>query len=73
MEKIISHFFPETSTNLTIQYDFSSLDETEGKLILRYFARIPEPKVFAGIAMQFVVDLKTEEVLKIYTVLLPLE
>ena len=73
LKKIASHFFPEMSKNLDFQFDFSSLDEKKEKLILRFFAKMPDSKVYAGIALQFVVDVKREEVSKIYAVILPLE
>lgn len=72
-EKIAQHFFPEIPNGLDFQYDFSSLDEKNEKVILRYFARIPNPEVFSGVAIQFVMDLERREVVKIYVIQVPLE
>ena len=73
IQKITTHFFSEIPKNLTFQYRFSLLDKEKEKVILRYFAKIPESEVFAGVAFQFVVDVKTKEVLNIYTIRVPFE
>ncbi|MCH7761792.1 hypothetical protein IIA15_10415 [candidate division TA06 bacterium] len=68
MEKIMAYFSVDIPENLTFQYDFSSLDEKREKVILRYFAVLPDSEIFAGVALQFVVDVKAHKVLKIYTI-----
>ena len=72
-KKIAQHFFPEIPNGLDFQYDFSSLDEKNEKVILRYFAKFPNPEVFSGVAIQFIMDLEEREVIKIYVIQVPLE
>ncbi|UCC11251.1 MAG: hypothetical protein JSW02_07805 [candidate division WOR-3 bacterium] len=57
----------------TYKFKFAMVDETQGELILRYFARLPDHPVFAGCQLQFVYDLDAKQLTKIFTSEVPLE
>ena len=54
-------------------FKFAMVDETQRELILRYFARLPDHPIFAGCQLQFVYDLDTRQLTKIFTSEVPLE
>jgi hypothetical protein len=66
-------FFPDIQGKLKFQYDFSSLGGNKEKVILRYIGKIPKPQIYYGVSIQFGVDLRSKEVVIIYTTLIPLE
>jgi hypothetical protein len=54
-------------------FKFALIDEAQRELILRYFARLPDHPVFAGCQLQFVYDMDTRQIIKIFTSEVPLE
>ena len=54
-------------------FKFAMVDDAQAELILRYFARLPDHQVFAGCQLQFVYDLATRQIVKIFTAEVPLE
>lgn len=58
---------------MSYSFKFALVDETKKKLILRYFARLPDHPVFAGCQLQFIYDLDTRQIAKIFTSEVPLE
>lgn len=58
---------------MAYKFKFVLVDETQGELILRYFARLPDHPVFAGCQLQFVYDLDSRQLTKIFTSEVPLE
>jgi hypothetical protein len=58
---------------MAYKFKFAMVDETQGELILRYFARLPDHPVFAGCQLQFVYDLDTKRLTKTFTSEVPLE
>jgi hypothetical protein len=73
MNLIQEKYFPDIQGNLNFQYDFSSLDGKNERIILRYIGKLPKPQIYYGVSIQFGVDLNSKEVVLIYTTLVPLE
>lgn len=76
MNRVAEHFFPEGEgdiPNLRFRFKFIGTDEKNRRLILRYFALIPDPFVFAGYQCQFVFELPSERFDKVYVDQIPLE
>jgi len=69
---IVHTFFP-IAEQLTFRYKFTAHDAEAQCLVLRYFARIPEHRLFAGYQIQFVFDIPTEQLIGVYTAEVPLE
>ncbi len=59
--------------DLVYQYKFTWLDEQNKFLVLRYFAHIYKDPVYAGYQIQFVYDTKTNKLIKIFVLNIPLE
>lgn len=55
------------------RFKFALLDDAEHEMILRYFARLPDHPVFAGCQLQFVYDLDTGNLTRIFVSEVPLE
>jgi hypothetical protein len=55
------------------RFKFAALDEEKNLMVLRYFARIIEHPVYAGYQMQFLFDLESQKLLRVYTSEVPLE
>lgn len=55
------------------KYHITMLDKERNNLIIRYFARFLTHKIYAGIMIQFVYNLKERKMSKIYVDLIPLE
>ena len=58
---------------LPYRFKFAALDEEKNHMVLRYFARIIEHPVFAGYQIQFLFDLESQRLLRVYTSEVPLE
>jgi hypothetical protein len=69
----IVHTVFSTSEQLDFRYKFTAHDADTEYLVLRYFARIPEHDLFAGYQIQFVFEIPTEKLIRIYTAEVPLE
>ncbi len=75
LPQIVRHFYPEDvwayyNTPIHFKYKFGATDSFGNKIILRFFARVPEGE-FAGYSIQFVfID---KEVREIYLFKTPLE
>jgi len=54
-------------------YQMTMLDEERNNLIIRYFSRFFRPKIYAGIMIQFIYNLKEKKINKIYVDMVPLE
>jgi len=54
-------------------YHGSMIDRERDNLIMGYFARFLRRKVYAGIGVQFVYNLKDKKIKRIYVDLIPLE
>ena len=55
------------------RFKFAALDEEKNHIVLRYFARIIEHPVYAGYQIQFLFDLESRRLLRVYTSEVPLE
>lgn len=55
------------------RFKFAALDEEKNLLVLRYFARIVEHPVYAGYQIQFLFDLESRHLVRVYTSEVPLE
>lgn len=67
--KIVMHFYPEERHNLNFEYKYGATHN--GQTILRFFSRLPDPDLYAGYSIQFVIE---EGVVKeIYLFKTPLE
>jgi len=73
MENTAKHFFENERRELNFKYRFTSLNSKANVLIIRYFAQLPHPHILAGYEEQFIVDLKTHKVTKIFVREVPLE
>ncbi|HEC79198.1 MAG TPA: hypothetical protein ENI34_08680 [candidate division WOR-3 bacterium] len=58
---------------MEFNFKFAALDEEKRCLILRYFARVVNHPIYAGYQIQFVYDIETKRLIKIYTSEVPLE
>lgn len=58
---------------LIYRYKFTWFDETNKMLVLRYFAHIFNDPVYAGYQILFVYDTKTNRLVKIFVLNVPLE
>ncbi len=54
-------------------YQMTMIDKERNNLIIRYFSRFLRRKIYAGIMIQFVYNLKEKKIEKIYVDLIPLE
>lgn len=70
---LITRKFFSVSHELQYTFKLLLLDRDENYLILRYFARIPEHPLYAGYQIQFVCDVESKRLIKIYTAEVPLE
>jgi len=73
MENMAKHFFENERRELNFKYRFTSLDIRTNVLIIRYFAQLPHPHIIAGYEAQFIVDIETHKVTKIFVREVPLE
>jgi len=73
MENIAKHFFENERRELNFKYRFTSLNRRANVLIIRYFAQLPHPHIIAGYEVQFIVDIETHKVTKIFVREVPLE
>lgn len=76
MNRVTEHFFPEGEgdiPNLRFRFKFAGIDEKNRGFMLRYFALIPDPFIFAGYQCQFVFELPSEKFRKVYVDQIPLE
>jgi hypothetical protein len=73
MQNTAKHFFENEIRELNFKYRFASLDRKANVLIIRYFAQLPYPYILAGYEEQFIVDLETHKVTKIFVREVPLE
>lgn len=55
------------------KYHITMIDRERNKLIIKYFSRFLRHKIYAGISIQFVYDLKIKKFENIYVDLVPLE
>lgn len=55
------------------RYHITMIDRERNKLIIKYFSRFLRHKIYAGISIQFVYDLKIKRFENIYVDLVPLE
>ncbi len=58
---------------MAYKFKFAMVDDTQGELILRYFARWSDHPVFAGCQLQFIYDLDARQLVKIFASEVPLE
>jgi hypothetical protein len=63
-------FAPE---KLNYKFKFVTFDKEKNFMILRYFARQVSHPIYAGFQIQFVYDLDSKKLLRIYTAEVPLE
>lgn len=70
---MITRKFFMVTQRLDYKFKYARLDEERGHLILRYFARIFEHPVYAGYQVQLIFDKKTEKLVRVFTVGVPLE
>jgi len=49
------------------------IDRERNKLVVKYFSRFLRHRIYAGISIQFVYDLKNKNFERIYVDLVPLE
>ncbi len=70
---LITKNFFSVEYQLSYRFKFAAIDKEKSYLILRYFARIPDHPLYAGYQTQFVFDVHTKKLLKIYTAEVPLE
>lgn len=76
MNRIAEHFFPQGEgdlSNLRFRWQFAGTDDQNSRLVLRYFAAIQQPFIFAGYQVQFVFQLPGQTFEKVYIDQLPLE
>jgi len=73
MENTAKHFFENERRELNFKYRFASLDRKANILIIRYFAQLAHPYILAGYEEQFIVDLETHKIIKIFVREVPLE
>lgn len=69
---ITKEFFP-VSQELSYRFKFVALDREKNYLILRYFARIAEHPLYAGYQIQFVFDIHSKRLVRVFTDEVPLE
>ncbi|UCG90951.1 MAG: hypothetical protein JSV97_07640 [candidate division WOR-3 bacterium] len=69
---ITKNFF-SVEYELSYRFKFAAVDREKSCLILRYFARIPDHPLYAGYQIQFVFDMHTKKLLKVFTAEVPLE
>lgn len=55
------------------RFKFAAVDERKNLMVLRYFARIIEHPVYAGYQIQFLFDLESQKLVRVYTSEVPLE
>ena len=55
------------------KYHITMIDKERNKLVVKYFSRFLRHKIYAGISIQFVYDLKDKMFERIYVDLIPLE
>lgn len=55
------------------KYHITMIDRERNKLVIKYFSRFLRHKIYAGISIQFVYDLKIKKFENIYVDLVPLE
>lgn len=73
-DKIIETYFNATlGYYLPFKYHVTMIDKERNKLVIRYFARFLRQKIYAGIGIQFVYDLKNKKIERVYVDLIPLE
>lgn len=72
LPSITKNFF-SVQHELSYRFKFAAVDKDKNCLILRYFARIPEHPLYAGYQIQFVFDMHTKKLLKIFIAEVPLE
>jgi hypothetical protein len=70
---MITRKFFFASSKLLYKFKFTSLDREKNLLILRYFARVVNHPIFAGYQIQFVFDIDSKRLIKIFTSEVPLE
>jgi len=76
MNRMAATLFPEGEGDpLNLRFAFRSvgIDREEERLVLRYFAPIPDPFIFAGYQIQFVFALPSGDFQKAYVAQLPLD
>ena len=70
---VITQRFFSVNEKLNYQYKFTSVDPDSNYLVLRYFARILRHPIYAGYQIQFVYDMPTRQLIRIFTAEVPLE
>ncbi len=55
------------------KYHITMIDRERNKLVVKYFSRFLKHRIYAGISIQFVYDLKNKNFERIYVDLVPLE
>ncbi len=71
--KIMTEKYFPVDELMAYKFKFAMVDETQGELVLRYFARLTDHPVFAGCQLQFVYDLNARQLSEILTSEVPLE
>ncbi len=69
----ITKNFSSIYEDLTYRYKYVTIDEENNSIILRYFAPIRNHPLYAGYQMQFVFDIKSKILTKIFITEVPLE
>ncbi len=70
---VVTRKFFSVPQELHYKFKLIMFDKEKDYLILRYFARVTEHPLYAGYQIQFVIDIKTRRIIKIYTAEVPLE
>jgi hypothetical protein len=73
LEEMAHSLFPDETHRLFFKYKFTSVDVARDRLIVRYFAQIPYPEIFAGYQCQFVFNLETGVLEEVFLSKIPLE
>jgi hypothetical protein len=67
--EVVQHFYPDEANEMDFKYKYASIHDE--RIILRYFARVPESNMYAGYSLQFVTI--NDVVKEIYLFKTPLE
>ncbi len=70
-DKIVETYFE--TYHPPFHYHITMLDKKRDNLIIRYFARFLRRKIYAGIGVMFIYNLKSKKIERIYIDLIPLE
>ena len=73
LAEMADSLFPDETHRLFFKYKFTSIDEERDRLIVRYFAPIPYPEIFAGYQCQFVLNLESGTLEQVFLTKIPLE